>query len=87
MKPEMIPVVSSTLKAIGWADDKLYVSFLSGHNGHYDNVPHALFDLLLSIEQANKGKGEKPAVSLGRAFHYTIKTNPEKYPGHKDKTK
>ena len=54
--PEMIPVESSNLKAIGYDPDnqELYVSFLNNTTYKYLNVPEEIFNAFL--EAGSKGQ-------------------------------
>lgn len=60
--PDMTPVVSSQISAIGWADEKLYVCF--SNNGAvyvYDDVPEDVSGRLIN------------SASVGSEFHALIR--------------
>ena len=54
-------VVSSTIDAIAWMSQTLYVRFRSGATYAYDGVPYDLYD------------GLKKAESCGRFLHLFVK--------------
>lgn len=45
---QMIPVVSSNIKSIGYENTTLYVAFLSGGLYAYYNVPESVYRALMS---------------------------------------
>jgi hypothetical protein len=85
-KSLLLPVHSDSLSALGWDDVStpplLLATFVQspGWVYSYTNVDKRIYDLLMSIEEANKIGGESLQISLGRAFWGLIKLHPEKYP-------
>lgn len=71
---ELFSVDSSMMTHLGYKDGVLGVVFTGGAQYEYQNVPLKLWELLLSIARTDK------AVSLGSAFHWTIRAHPNKYP-------
>ena len=59
--PNMIPVSSSNLAAVGYADGTLFIRFHSGGLYAYSNVPEHIYQALMS------------APSHGKFFHAYIK--------------
>jgi len=51
---ELVKVSSSNVEAVGYADDKLYVQFTSGHTYAYVGVPQKLYEDLLVAD--SKGR-------------------------------
>ena len=64
--PEMTEVVSSNIAAIGWEDDKLFVTFKSKltvpTNYSYEGVPKELFEEMLIAPSVGKFFNEKIKV-------------------------
>nr|DAH96251.1 MAG TPA: KTSC domain [Caudoviricetes sp.] len=58
---QMIPVASSNLAAVGYADNTLWISFHSGGIYEYSNVPQSVYESLMN------------APSKGKYFHAYIK--------------
>lgn len=65
---ELIPVISTSIKSIGWEDDQLHVEYPNGTIYQYGNVPLATFQQLrisqsvgktLRSEVVNKGNPYK----------------------------
>lgn len=78
-KVTMHPIAkSSHLEALGYDPDRqeLHVKFLNGHSGHYNNVDHNTFVVILA------------APSKGTALHRLVKKFPQKHPWvpHEKKT-
>ena len=48
MNSELIPVDSSVIRAVGYADGTLYVEFHSGRTYTHPRVPYSLFEGLLN---------------------------------------
>ncbi len=58
---EMVAVNSSSIKAVGYEDGRLYVNFRSGSRYVYEDVPRKVYDDF------------RAASSLGRFFVHFIK--------------
>lgn len=59
--PEMTPVDSSNIAAIGWADNELYIEFNSGSTYVYADVPESTFERMMDAD------------SQGKFFHANIR--------------
>lgn len=71
MSVEMQKVESSNIESIGHADEKLYVNFKNGGRYLYKNVPHAIYQEILTAE------------SVGKALIAKVKGQPALYPFQK----
>lgn len=83
-KPRKIPVKSSNIKHIGFAQTapdnavgRLWVEFVRGGIYSYANVPARIYDNLLMADSTN-------GMSVGQLFIDMIKNNPTKYPPRKE---
>jgi hypothetical protein len=61
-------VVSSNIAAMAHDQTGMRVRFKTGAEYHYDAVPKALFDEILTAE------------SVGRAFNQKVKADPKSFP-------
>ena len=73
------PVQSQMLRSLDYdfASGSLLAEYTNGHIYRYENVPHALFDLLLAVQTT---QNTPYRVSLGHTFDFTIRRHPETYP-------
>jgi hypothetical protein len=63
---KMLPVQSSNIRAVGWDNDVLLVTFHSGSTYKYDDVPEEIYRALLSAPS----KGKYFCKNIRMAYDY-----------------